>query len=265
MQPMPSTPGYLDRRFIALAHRGGAMLAQNLGIENTLKAFGNAHALGFDYLETDVHLTKDGRLIAFHDDDLARVAGRTGRIRDLTFSELRDIRIGFRAQIPTFTELLEALPNARFNVDLKAPGTGPALAGIIKKQGAEDRVCVGSFSLRRIREFRRLMPFVVTAADPVEVAALAAGRVSRSRTAAPSVFQVPLTHKVGPTTVTVLTKERVEAIHHVGRKVHVWTIDDPDVMHRLIDWGVDGIVSDRPDLLKRVLSDRGMWSTRHGT
>ena len=265
MQPMPKTPGYLDRRFIALAHRGGAMLPQNLGIENTLRAFQNAHALGLDYLETDVHLTRDGRLIAFHDDDLERVAGRIGRIRDLTFKEVREIRIGLREPIPSFTELLEALPNARFNVDLKAPGTGPALAGIIRKHGAEDRVCVGSFSLRRIKQFRRLMPFVVTAADPMEVAALAAGRVTRSRTAAPSVFQIPLTHRVGPATVTVLTADRVRAIHEVGRKVHVWTIDDPDEMHRLIDWGVDGIVSDRPDLLKRVLSDRGMWSTRRGT
>ena len=104
-----------------MAHRGGALLTANLGIENTLAAFANSVALGYEYLETDVHATADGHLVAFHDPNLARVTDVEGHIARLPLAAVREVRVGEREPIPTVAELLEAFPEARFNFDLKAP------------------------------------------------------------------------------------------------------------------------------------------------
>lgn len=254
---------YLAPEFVALAHRGGALLPQNLGIENTYAAFQAAVDLGYRYLETDVHASSDGVLFGFHDEDLGRVTDHPGRIADLTAGTLASVRVGGREPIPTLDALLESFPECRFNIDIKAGPAVDALASTLRRHNAAHRVCVGSFSQARIRRFRRLMPEVLTAASPAEVALLATGRVRPS--SVPHPFQVPVTHRVGPRTVRILTPERVRRIHALGRKVHVWTIDSPERMYELIDWGVDGIVTDRPDLLKGVLTAKGMWSTRGGT
>lgn len=245
-----------------MAHRGGALLAENLGIENTLKAFRNAHELGFRYLETDVHATSDGRLVAFHDENLSRVADVDAHIADLPLADLQRILVGGREPIPTLDELFETFPDARFNLDIKAPGATALLAQSIERHGLQTEVCVGSFSAKRLATFRRLLPTVTTSIAPPGVAMLGVGRVVRANTRAPRVYQVPLHHRVAGIRMTILTPARVRAIHAAGLKVHVWTIDDPVQMHELIDWGVDGIITDRPDQLKRVLHDRGMWSTR---
>lgn len=263
MASMAPTPdGYLSPEFTAMAHRGGALLAENLGIENTMEAFENAVRLGYEYLETDVHATRDGVLVAFHDSNLHRVTDTAAEISDLSLAELRQVRVGGRAVIPTLDELFEGFGSCCFNLDIKAAGAADLLAAAIRRHDAAGRVCVGSFSARRLNRFRRLAPHVPTSVSPVGVAASLVGLVSRTPTPSPRVFQVPLTHQVGPVTVRIVTPARVRAVHGAGRKLHVWTIDDPVVMHELIDWGVDGIITDRPDLLKGVLSDRGMWSTR---
>lgn len=249
---------YLSVEFVAMAHRGGALYAPNLGIENTLKAFGNAVDLGYTYLETDVHATKDGHLIVFHDDTLARMSDLDMRVMDLTLAEVREIQLAGREPIPTLDELLELFPVSRFNIDLKHAGAIGPLAQAIKAHGAERRVCVGSFSRQRIRKFRSLMPRVPTAVSVPGVVGMTMGVLPPSG----DVFQVPLTHSIGPATVDIVTPRNIARIHASGRKIHVWTIDDATTMHRLIDWGVDGIVSDRPDLLKAVLMARGMWSTQ---
>lgn len=256
---------YLAPEFTPMAHRGGALLAENLGIENTLAAFRNAVALGYEYLETDVHTTRDGELVAFHDTDLERVTDTSARLADLTGDELSRVRVGGREPIPTVDELFETFPDCRFNLDIKSAGAVRPLAEAIRRHGAEHRVCVGSFSVRRLGAFRRLVPEVTTAFSPAGVAMLAAGLVGRPGASAPRVYQVPLSHHVAGVTVRLVTPGRVRAIHDAGLKVHVWTIDDPLVMHELIDWGVDGIVTDRPDHLRGVLRDRGMWSTRFRT
>lgn len=261
---MSLTPGeYLAPGFVPMAHRGGSLLTSNLGIENTLHAFTNAVDLGYRYLETDVHATRDGHLVAFHDPDLGRVTGVAGRIADLTLEQVRAALVGGKEHVPTLEELLDAFPTARFNIDLKAEGAVPLLVETITRHAATQRVCVGSFSRRRLTRFRHLVPGVVTAASTPEVMAMAMGYVRRGRRDV--VFQVPISHRVGPVTVPIVTPRTVRAVHRAGRKVHVWTIDDVETMHRLIDWGVDGIVTDRPDLLKAVLHTRGMWSTRQGT
>lgn len=263
---MASMRTYLAPEFTAMAHRGGALLPANHGIENTLVAFRNAVDLGFDYLETDVHTTRDGVLVAFHDTSLERVADTSAQISEVSAAQLRDVRVGGREPIPTVDELFETFPRTRFNLDIKAPGAVRPLAEAIRRHGAEQRVCVGSFSELRIRKFRRLMPGVPTSAARVEVMAMAAGFVQPARPGGspPRVFQVPVSHTVGPLTVQLVTPRTIRAIHAAGRRLHVWTIDDAVAMHQLIDWGVDGLITDRPDVLKGVLRDRGMWSTQSG-
>lgn len=252
---------FLAPEFIAMAHRGGALYAPNLGIENTLRAFGNAVDLGYTYLETDVHATKDGQLVSFHDAELHRVTGYGGAIEDLTLAQVQELHVGGREAIPTIDELFETFPKARFNLDLKANGAVLPLAEKIRSHHAERRVCVCSFSLRRLRRFRRLVKGTLTAISPLGVAAMSVG-LARLPGRAEVVFQVPLTHRIAGVTKRIITPERIRAIHRAGRKINAWTVDDPEVMHELIDWGIDGIVTDRPDLLKGVLRARGMWSTQ---
>lgn len=249
---------YLSPPFTAMAHRGGSLLTANLGIENTVRAFRNAVDLGFSYLETDVHVSADGRLYAFHDENLERVTGYDGTLGELNSSEVRELRVGGRELIPSLDELFETFPTAHFNIDLKHDPAVEVLADAVSRHGAEQRVCVGSFSRARIKRFRALLPSVPTAISSLGCAALLMGRISKGG----QVYQVPITQAVGPTTFDLVTPGTIARAHAAGRKMHVWTIDDPTTMHRLIDWGVDGIVTDRPDLLKEVLRARGMWSTR---
>ena len=141
---------------IGLAHRGGALHPDNLGIENTLAAFATAVRLGFRYLETDVHATSDGTVVAFHDEDLDRVTDRTGAIADLPWREVAAARVGGSHPVPTLDELLDGFPTARINIDIKAPGAVAPLWETIRAHAAYDRVCVGSFSGRTLHDFRRL-------------------------------------------------------------------------------------------------------------
>jgi glycerophosphoryl diester phosphodiesterase len=245
---------------LAFAHRGGAYHPEIEGLENTLAAFKHAVALGYDYLETDVHVTRDGHLLAFHDTVLDRVSDRRGEIARSTYAEVREALVGGREEVPTLSRLFDEFPEARFNIDLKADGAVPALAGLLEARDAWDRVLVGSFSIRRMREFRRLTRHrVPTSASPLEVACflvLPSGRladkVTRGRVAA---FQVP--HRRG--LLVVAGRGLVRRAHAAGKHVHVWTVDDPEEMRELLDRGVDGLFTDRTDLLKDVLVERGQW------
>lgn len=236
--------------------------------ENTRAAFAAATALGFRHLETDVHLTADGMLIAFHDEQLDRVTDQVGSVRDLPWSVVQAARIGGTEPIPTLDELLEAFPDAWFNIDAKSDDAVVALAQVLRRHSALDRVCVAAFSDARLRRVRRLFgPQVCTAASPREVASLmAASRVTRHRSG-PTVrpvepegpyqcVQVPVRHG----RVTVVTPEFVRVVHGRGSRLHVWTIDAPEEMHRLLDMGVDGIMTDRPSVLRGVLVERDEWN-----
>lgn len=252
--PHPFFDGAPPRAF---AHRGGLEEAP----ENTLAAFRHAVSLGFRYLETDVHLTADGELVAFHDERLDRVTDRTGRISELTLAEVRAARIAGTEQIPTLDELLEELPESRFNIDAKDDRVVIALIHALRRHAALDRVCVGAFSDERIRRLRRLGgPGLCTTAGPRETArAVAAARWGRSRSGATPPYhclQVPVRYR----NVEVVTKPFVELAHSKGCEVHVWTIDDPAEMERLLDLAVDGIMTDRPSVLRDVLDARGPWT-----
>ena len=247
---------------LAFAHRGGAFHPEIEGLENTLQAFRHAVELGYDYLETDVHVTRDGVLLAFHDTVLDRVTDATGKIAESTYAEVQRALIRSSERVPTLAELFDAFPDARFNIDVKAPGAVPALAAFLDDREAWDRVCVGSFSGRRLRRFRRLTSGrVVTSASPGEVAAyrLLPSPVARLLTRGrPRVLQVP--HRTGR--FTVVTPGLVRRAHRAGLHVHVWTVDDPDEMKVLLDRGVDGLMTDRTDILRAVLTESGRWRTR---
>jgi glycerophosphoryl diester phosphodiesterase len=243
---------------IPFAHRGGAAD----GLENSLAAFARAVDLGFGYLETDVHATSDGVLLAFHDHTLDRVTDRSGVVARLPWREVRQARIGGREPIPTLEQLLGSWPDVRVNIDVKEAGAVAPLVEVIRRTGALDRVCVASFSARRVAAVRRrLGPRLCTALAPPAVGLLrlaAAHRLARGLAPrrAPCA-QVP--DRVGP--LRVVTSDLVALAHRRGLRVHVWTVNEPAEMTRLLDLGVDGLVTDQLSTLREVLTQRGQWVT----
>jgi glycerophosphoryl diester phosphodiesterase len=251
---------------LAFAHRGGARHPELEGLENTATAFAHAVGLGYRYLETDVHLTRDGVLVAFHDQLLERLTDGAGSIEQLDSTAVAALRVGGREPVPTLTSLLADFAGARFNIDLKTDAAVAPLAELVRGPLA-DRVLVGSFSGRRLRRFRRLAgPAVATSASPGEVAAYVVlpGRAATLVTGLlarvlggrpPDALQVP--HRTGR--VVVASPRLVGRAHRAGLHVHVWTVDDPDEMRLLLDRGVDGLMTDRTDILRGVLGERGLW------
>lgn len=228
-------------------------------MENSLAAFTSAVDLGYTHLETDVHVTADGVLVAFHDDRLDRVTDAVGAIAELPWGEVQRARIGGREPIPTLADLLDAFPDARFNIDLKADGAIAPLAETLRRHSALRRVCVGSFSGRRIGEFRRLVGAeVATSVAPLGVVFAAYGvGLRRLRGVSGAAFQIPVRDE--GTRLPVLSRGLVAAAHRQGQVVHVWTVNEAPEMHRLIDLGVDGLVSDDVVTLRSVLMERGLW------
>lgn len=237
---------------LAFAHRGGAGHQANLGIENSLSAFQHAVGLGYRYVETDVRATRDGVVYACHDADLSRLGGDRTPIAELTSQELDEQLVGGREPVVRLDRLLAELPGTRINIDVKSDDVVLPTCTTLLAAGAVDRVCIASFSSRRLRRVRALLPHVATSAGPAEVAAV---RLGLGRPKAPVAYQVPAVHRG----IQVVVPAFVRRAHALGAQVHVWTIDDPAEMHRLLDLGVDGIVSDRTDLLKDVLIARGQW------
>lgn len=247
---------------LAFAHRG-AHRPEGPG-ENTMAAFAAAIELGYRYLETDVHLTADGVVVAFHDDHLDRVTDRTGAIAELTWDEVSQARVGPDGDpVPRLDELLATWPEVRINIDPKHDRVVEPLARVIAAAGAVRRVCCGSFSDARLVELRRLLgPELCTALGPRGTAKLAGvaatGGRAPFRTMAAPCAQVP-THFRG---VRLVTRRFVRTAHDLGLQVHVWTVDDPAVMAELLDIGVDGLMTDRAEVLKDVLVSRGAWVER---
>ena len=241
---------------LAFAHRGGSLD----GRENTAVAFAAAIALGFRYLETDVHATADGVLVAFHDRRLDRVTDVSGAIATLPWARVRQARVGGTEPIPLLEDLLMAWPQARFNVDVKdAPAIGP-LIDVVRRTRAQDRVCVASFSEARLAAVRRgLGSRVCTSLGPwggtrLWAAALPPGWPTLVPRGIPCA-QLPSRAGWMP----VVTRALVETAHRAGMAVHAWTVDEPAQMHRLLDLGVDGVISGRPQVLREVLLARGQW------
>ncbi|WP_217254595.1 glycerophosphodiester phosphodiesterase [Streptomyces sp. AC602_WCS936] len=246
---------YLDHPGpIAFAHRGGAAD----GLENTLRQFRRAVEAGYRYIETDVHATRDGKLVAFHDATLDRVTDGAGRIADLPWERVRHARVAGEEPVPLFEELLTAFPGVRWNIDVKAEPALLPLLELIERTDAWDRICVGSFSEARVVRAQRLAgPRLATSYGTRGVLNLrlrswgVPAALRRSAVAA----QVPEVQSG----IQVVDHRFVRAAHARGLQVHVWTVNEPDRMHRLLDLGVDGIMTDHIDTLREVMEDRGVW------
>lgn len=258
---------YLAPGPVAFAHRGGAGDAP----ENTIEAFEIAHALGYRYIETDVHLTRDGVLVAFHDDRLDRVTDRSGAICDLAIADVEAADAGhtfspddggsfpFRGRglrVPRLTEILGRWPDARVNIDTKSDACVEPLARLLDDLRAWDRVCIGSFSDRRLSRIRALSGRrACTSMGPRAVATvrLAAATGSMPRLGADCI-QVPISQG----RIRIVTRRFVDAAHRAGLRVHVWTINSESTINELLEIGVDGIMTDRLRVLQSVFAGRGL-------
>lgn len=246
---------------VALAHRGFSLS----GLENSMAAFAGAVELGFEYVETDAHATSDGIAVALHDVSLDRTTDGRGLVAELPWETVRRAQIGGEEPVPLLEDVLGTWPDLRVNIDVKAASGAVPVAEAIARTKAHDRVCIASFSRqRRHATLRALGRPVATSAATSEVAAfLGVSRIRSApltRRALTGVQALQVPESQGK--LTVVDATTIAAAHRAGRQVHVWTINDPADMHRLLDLGVDGIVTDRADLLRDVLRSRG---TANGT
>ncbi len=251
--PATRHPFFDHPRPMALAHRGGA----EEGPENTMAAFENAVRLGFRYIETDVQVTRDGVAVAFHDERLDRLTDRTGAVAELTWDELRGARVNGREPIPRLEEVLDAWPGVRYVIEPKCDQAVEPLADAIRRTDVFDHVCIGSFSDARVNRMRDLL-------GPRLCTSLGSRGVLRLRLASlglpvggfvEAAAQVPVRYRGLP----VVDRQLIAAARRRGLQVQVWTVNQEAEMERLIDLGVDGIITDRPAMLKVVLSRRGLW------
>jgi glycerophosphoryl diester phosphodiesterase len=240
---------------LAFAHQGAH--AEGGPGENTMAAFEAAVALGYRYLETDVHVTADGVLVAFHDDHLDRLTDRTGVIGDLPWSAVGAARVRGGEGVPLLEDLLTAWPDVRVNIDPKHDAAVDPLVELVRRTGTLDRVCFGAFSDRRLARIQAALgPGACTSMGPRQVARLvAAARHLPAGGFTAACVQVP----VRQGRIPLVTPRFVAAAHARDLPVHVWTVNDAAEMHRLLDMGVDGIMTDRTDVLKKVLTERGSW------
>jgi glycerophosphoryl diester phosphodiesterase len=248
---------------IAMAHRGFS----REGLENSMAAFRAAVDLGYRYVETDVHTTADGVLLLFHDDQLDRITDRKGRVSRLSAAEVAAAKIGGVEAVPLFDKLVTELPDVRLNLDVKDWNSVRSLAAAIERHGVHDRVLVTSFSDLRRRAVLRLLsrPVAASAGTVTSAVFVLLGRflpswLLRRVMHGIHALQVPVRRGRVP----VVTPALIRRAHRYGLQVHVWTVNDPAEMNRLLDLGVDGIVTDRADLLKQVLQERGAWPEPSG-
>ena len=244
---------FLNDNFLAFAHRGG----KDFGPENSLKSFICAHEIGYKYLETDVHLSKDGYLIAFHDESLDRVTNKSGFIKDLNLNDIKKAKIHDVEEIPLLIDLLENLPECFFNIDCKSDDTVIPLIKLIKKYSLLDRVCIGSFSQKRINFIRRsLGPNLKTSMGPNEILfAKILSNFSVRLDFRSTYASLPM-KKYG---FKLLNKKYINFLKENNQKVIAWTINDESEMRLLIKRGVDGIMTDNILLLKNILKEENKW------
>ncbi|PRY70539.1 glycerophosphoryl diester phosphodiesterase [Glaciihabitans tibetensis] len=247
-------PYFAPPRPRVFAHRG---LATGIA-DNTLLAFERALQAGAGYLELDVHASRDGVAVVAHDADLRRLAGSERTIASLTLAELRTIDLGHAQRLSTLAEVLAAFPTARLNIDVKAQAAIPSVAKAIRRAGALDRVLVASFSERRRSATVKLLPGVASAASStVLVLAVVAAtlrltpllRFSLRRVHA---VQIPESFRG----ISLATRRMIDAFHGAGVEVHIWTVNERATMERLLDLGIDGLVTDRADVAVRLLEER---------
>jgi len=237
------------------AHRGLAIEAP----ENTLLAFEKALAVGVTHLETDVHGSSDGISMVSHDPDLTRLAGRRMRVGQLSATALRAIDLGQGQGFCSLADALDAFPDARFNIDIKSTDAVAPTVATIRDARATDRVLIGSFSPeRRLAVVRRLPGVATSISSRGAIAAVSAARTAGGLPALRRILRDvhAVQFPVSILRMSTITPRTIAAFHAAGVEVHIWTINDEPTMERLLDLGVDGLVSDRADLAMGVLARR---------
>lgn len=264
-RPAPDHPFFSSNRILVIAHRGG----RGLWPEGTLYAFKQALALGVDVLEMDLRTTRDGFLVVMHDPAVDRTTDGTGAVRDFTLVELKKLDAAFNwsadggriyplrgkgIRIPILTEVFSEFPDTRLNIEIKEedPAVISALCENIKKYDMTDQVMVAAFKSDILKAFRRICPQVATSAGAFEAQIFyGLHRVGLQALFTPAAQALQLPQHFKGT--RVVTQSLVAAAHERNLKVHVWTVNDPEQMHRLLRSGVDGIITDFPDRMLRLL------------
>jgi glycerophosphoryl diester phosphodiesterase len=264
---LPSKPFAQQGGPVVLAHRGW----RGLYPENTMLSFCKAAELPIDGLEIDIHSTADGVLVVCHDDTVDRMTEGNGRIQDHTFAELQKLDAGygfspdsgqtfpFRGQgitIPTLAEVFESFPTLWINIDMKqeTPSLVRPFTDLIRQHNAAERLCVGSFSNQTVADFRLACPEVARTASHAEVVrlvALSKLRLDRFYWGQGNALQIPEVDE--DSGIRLVTPRFVRAAHRNNIAVHVWTVNEPADMQRLLGMGVDGLISDFPDRVLRLL------------
>lgn len=264
-RPIPDQPFFGQGEFLVIAHQGG----NGLWPDNTLYAFEHAVALGVDELEMDIHSTQDGVLVVIHDDTVDRTTDGTGPVQGFTLAELQALDAAYdwtsddgvsfphRGQgitIPTVEEVFTAFPDTRMVIEIKQtdPSIVDSFCSLIREHGKTEQVVVASFDAGTIKAFRRACPEVATSASQQEVMVfygLSTAFLGAAYSPPAEAMQVP-EYRSG---IHVTTRRFVNTAHRRNVDVHVWTVNDVEAMQRLIDLGVDGIITDYPDRLLELL------------
>ena len=271
-QPLPPHPFFAaSDDVLVIAHQGG----EGLRPSNTMTAFANAVALGVDVLETDVHATADGELVLMHDDTVDRTTDGSGILREMTLAEVQALDAGYywtdddgqsypyRGQglrVPTLRELLTAFPQMRFNVEIKEqePPVAEPLCGLIRELGMAEQMLVASFNEAAIVAFRQACREVATSMVQAEIIPFfALSKLWLGATYQPQVEAIQVPEFRGGIVpwgdLRVVNGRFVRDAQHHNIEFHVWTVNETDDMQRMLDWGVDGIITDRPDRLLALL------------
>lgn len=251
--PVISHPYLAGTRFAAFAHRGGGAEQP----ENSKRAFAAAVAKGYRYIETDVQATADNVVMVFHDDELAPLTNGKGVIARLPYSEVRQAKIHGSELLMTLEEALVTFPETHFNIDIKSEHALEPTLDLVGRMDVMKRICLASFSDDRLARIRqRFGPTICTSAGPRGVTALKLASWGLPFMRINShCAQVPLAEY----SITIPTRRFIAFCNIRGVAVHVWTIDEAEDMRRLIRLGVNGIMSDRPSLLKQVAQEEGVW------
>ncbi len=266
-EPITKQPFFVqtNKRPLVIAHRGGAGIFP----ENTIYAFQQSWKLGVDVLEMDIRETSDGKLVIMHDAKVNRTTDGEGNISEMTLEAVKKLNAGFnfttnggqtfplreqKITVPTLEEVFETLPDARFNIEIKpeSPTIVNSLCNLIRERKMSEKVIVASFSQKSLDEFRRECPEVVTSASTPEITKfLAYYKTGLGESYSPNMSALQTPEKFG--SLQIVTKEFVETARKLNLQVHVWTINQPEDMQRLIEIGVDGIMTDYPDRLLEVV------------
>tara|TARA_B100001173_G_scaffold240610_1_gene210442 strand:- start:2551 stop:3177 length:627 start_codon:yes stop_codon:yes gene_type:complete len=208
-------------------------------------------------METDVQLTSDGKVVIFHDNDLKRIAGLNKKVSDLSFKKIKEIDLIHGGRIPSLEETLSSFPNLRFNIDIKVDSAVDETIKIVKNFNAFNKVCLAAFSSKRLRRIRELTNSdLCSSMGQAEIVRLLLSSYGLNFRASPGLCaQVP----VSQFGIPIVTKRFIKKIHDLNKLIHVWTIDETQEMYRLIDLGVDGLMTDKPTVLKEALVARNLF------